>query len=457
MASKSARDIFWPFLDFLPGALAAAPRSGKSSSDFFFRGSPRPGKARSAAKDDLVSLASSSAWRDERKAGDRGGGTGSRSVAAPGRRRSSARGVGDGEGEGRRRGASRWRDAANARRVGTRGVAGRRRGWARLGSAARVRRNPRRASPSRWRARAARGSRDGARVHRRDAIDASRASLSRNPRDASRALASAFARDVAAISPAGDAREGAAAGHDAERLVLIFWRRRGGRARGKGDGRGAHLVGPGSRGAPCGHAGSGVSVRSMRREGSVGGRADVLERDTLATAFSTHICGRLGPVLRGSASRGSRFNDLHTPPISNTHRLVSHTKKIFIRFQRVITLRKMSESISSGCRTRARSLFCCLAGRRRGGRARRARAAVICTPPRCRCSIERVTPPPLHPNPIGSLPVRGSRESRVQRRLRMRRLRTPRRPPRASSRPSSSLLSAPLPRRPPVPASQRLR
>ena len=28
--------------------------------------------------------------------------------------------------------------------------------------------------------------------------------------------------------PAGDAREGAAAGHDAERLVLIFWRRRGG-------------------------------------------------------------------------------------------------------------------------------------------------------------------------------------------------------------------------------------
>ena len=154
---------------------------------------------------------------------------------------------------------------------------------------------------------------------------------------------------------------------------------------------------------------------------------------------------------------GSRFNDLHTPPISNTHRLVSHTKKIFIRFQRVITLRKMSESISSGCRTRARSLFCCLAGRRRGGRARRARAAVICTPPRCRCSIERVTPPPLHPNPIGSLPVRGSRESRVQRRLRMRRLRTPRRPPRASSRPSSSLLSAPLPRRPPVPASQRLR
>ena len=113
-----------------------------------------------------MSLASSSAWRDERKAGDRGGGTGSRSVAAPGRRRSSARGVGDGEGEGRRRGASRWRDAANARRVGTRGVAGRRRGWARLGSAARVRRNPRRASPSRWRARAARGSRDGARVPR---------------------------------------------------------------------------------------------------------------------------------------------------------------------------------------------------------------------------------------------------------------------------------------------------
>jgi hypothetical protein len=153
----------------------------------------------------------------------------------------------------------------------------------------------------------------------RDAIDASRTSLSRNPRDAFRALASAFARDVAAISPAGDAREGAAAGHDAERLVLIFWRRRVGRARGKGDGRGAHLVGPGSRGAPCGHAGSGVSVRSMRREGSVGGRADVLERDTLATAFSTHLrTSRLRQVSGvwdlccGSTSRGSRFKDLQS-------------------------------------------------------------------------------------------------------------------------------------------------
>ena len=135
----------------------------------------------------------------------------------------------------------------------------------------------------------------------RDAIDASRASLSRNPRDASRALASAFARDVAAISPAGDAREGAAAGHDAERLVFDFLAAPGRARAGKGDGRGAHLVGPGSRGAPCGHAGSGVSVRSMRREGSVGGRADVLERDTLATAFSTHLRTSLLRQMSGAA------------------------------------------------------------------------------------------------------------------------------------------------------------
>ena len=286
MASKSARDIFWPFLDFLPGALAAAPRSGKSSSDFFFRGSPRPGKARSAAKDDLVSLASSSAWRDERKAGDRRGGTGSRSVAAPGRRRSSARGVGDGEGEGRRRGAWRWRDAANARRVGTRGVAGRRRGWARLGSAARVRRNPRRASPSRWRARAARlrataracpaATRSTRRARASRGTLATRPARSRrrsratSPRSAPRATRGKA--PPPATTPSGS--------------FLIFWRRRG---RARGDGRGAHLVGPGSRGAPCGHAGIGVSVRSMRREGSVGGRADVLERDKLATAFSTHL------------------------------------------------------------------------------------------------------------------------------------------------------------------------
>ena len=127
MASKSARDIFWPFLDFLPGAFAAAPRSGKSSSDFFFRGSPRPGKARSAAKDDLVSLASSSAWRRETRGAL--GGVG-RDLGQSRRRKAAferAR-YGDGEGEGRRRGGRMWRDGSSARPFGTRGVAARRRG-----------------------------------------------------------------------------------------------------------------------------------------------------------------------------------------------------------------------------------------------------------------------------------------------------------------------------------------
>ena len=57
-------------LPFFLGAFAAAPREGKSSSSsFFLRGSPRPGKARSAAK--LVLVSSSSAWSGLREEGAR--------------------------------------------------------------------------------------------------------------------------------------------------------------------------------------------------------------------------------------------------------------------------------------------------------------------------------------------------------------------------------------------------
>ena len=116
-------------------------------------------------------------------------------------------------------------ERASVRNARRRGAAAR---WASLGTTARVRRNhdARRRVDGAPERRALRATAPACPA--RDANDASRRSLSRNPRDASRELASAFGRDVAAISPAGDAREGAAAGHDAERLVLIFWRRRGG-------------------------------------------------------------------------------------------------------------------------------------------------------------------------------------------------------------------------------------
>ena len=68
-AAKSERDILTG-LPFFLGAFAAAPREGKSSSSsFFLRGSPRPGKARSAAK--LVLVSSSSAWSGSREEGAR--------------------------------------------------------------------------------------------------------------------------------------------------------------------------------------------------------------------------------------------------------------------------------------------------------------------------------------------------------------------------------------------------
>ena len=173
----------------------------------------------------VVSVFFGLATRDER--GVRRGGKGSRSVAAPGGgvRARAVRRRGGGGATSRRADVARRLERASVRNARRRGAAAR---WASLGTTARVRRNhdARRRVDGAPERRALRATAPACPA--RDANDASRRSLSRNPRDASRELASAFGRDVAAISPAGDAREGAAAGQDAERLVLIFWRRRGG-------------------------------------------------------------------------------------------------------------------------------------------------------------------------------------------------------------------------------------
>ena len=324
MASKSARDIFWPFLDFLPGAFAAAPRSGKSSSDFFFRGSPRPGKARSAAKDDLVSLASSSAWRRETRGAL--GGVGRISVSrGAGRRRSSARGTATGRGRGD---VEAGECGATARaRVRSERAASRRGGAVGFSRNDRARPSePRRASPSRWRARAARAPRDGARVPRaRRERRVAEKSLEEPSRRVPGARVGVRARRRR------DQPRGRRAGRRRRRP-----RRRAARfdflaapGRGRGDGRGAHLVGPGSRGAPCGHAGIGVSVRSMRREASVGGRADVLKRDTLATAFSTRRTRYVSSPPLSAEDLPVRDLETFTPANeSRIRRLVSRAKNI---------------------------------------------------------------------------------------------------------------------------------
>ena len=100
--------------------------------------------------------------------------------------------------------------------------------------------------------------------------------------------------------------------------------------------------------------------------------------------------------------------------------------KKYLVFKRVLTLRKMFAK---------RVLF---GSRRRGGAAASSATRGAAAAP------SSASPSPLHADPIGSLPVRGSREPRVRGELRVRRLLTPARPLRASALrlSSSSLLFA---------------